>query len=132
MCAFPKPFQFAAFAWGSGKDDAIAREAEGSLKLNSRWHFLGAKATANFASRATDSHSPEVPSPMHLLPQVQMLSLCALPLLPARLPRESWPSGDQHPAPDLLSISQHYLLTPIPTQSALQTFFTMWNISDFI
>ena len=72
---FQSLLQFAGFARGSGRDDATAGEAEGSLKPSSMWQPLGAEAAADFASWAADSHSPEVPSLHHLLPQVPMLCL---------------------------------------------------------
>ena len=44
---FQSLLQFAGFARGSGRDDATAGEAEGSLKPKGLWYALGAEATAD-------------------------------------------------------------------------------------
>ena len=126
---FQSLLQFAGFARGSGRDDATAGEAEGNLKPNSMWHPLGAEATADFASWATDSHSPEVPSFTTCCPRFRC-SAYILPLAPSWVASCELAFRGPAPCPDLLlPIFQHYLRIPTHTQSTAD--FTLCNIRDF-
>lgn len=124
MCTFPKPARV-SFCPGPVGGGEAAGEAEKSLKPSGRWHLLGAKGNcANFASWATDSHSPEVWSYPPAAPRSDTSLLCSSSSsYLGGLMRTGLLGACILPHP---SIPQHPLLLR-PTENSS---FTMWNISD--
>lgn len=128
---FQSLLELSALAQGSVRDDETAGEAAGRLKPKGRWCLLGAEGNcANFASWATDSHGPKLPSLPTCFPRFRcpasVFFLCSQLGCLMRLGHQ-WAST----LPQTCFSSSPSITYPYPPTERCKLFFTTWDIEDF-